>query len=173
MAESLVAAQNANEEEFALLEDEISDMGTSSSISQRHLWRASAYLDAPIDSISTNPRRQFQNLVHMWTENDESSTSFMEGKLSQSKFSNKESKRRMIQVKHAAPKSQSQRGRSNQKIAVPAASKPSGSEHVSMEPIAGEVKEVTKRPYRSQGYEFVSNQRQGPKQDLFSSRMKC
>jgi hypothetical protein len=42
VAESLIAAENANEEELALLEEDMDGLGASSSVSQTRSWRSSA-----------------------------------------------------------------------------------------------------------------------------------
>jgi len=166
VAESLIAAQNANEEELALLEEETDDTGASS-VSQTHSLRASACLEDPTESsASTDPRRQFQNLVHMWAENGESFTSVTDGKLSQSRFNNNGNKRRTVQVEYVPPRSKIQGGETNHKAAAPAASKLSGSEPISTEPIAGEVVKSTKFPYRTKA--IYSRRAEDPREISFS-----
>jgi hypothetical protein len=149
VAESLLAAQNANEEELALLEEEMGDMGASPSVPKTHSWRASACLGVPTDSITTtDPRRQFQNLVHMWAENGESSTSVAGSELFQSRFNSKDNTRETVQVGYIAPRSQTQRGETNIGAAAPAANKLAGREPMSTEPIGGELVQPTGFPHR-------------------------
>lgn len=90
MAECLIVAQNANEEEMALLEEETDNLRPlSSSVAQEQSWRASTYLGDPIDSSTRpNPRKQFHNLVHVWAETGESSTSGPNGRTIQRRKEN-------------------------------------------------------------------------------------
>lgn len=158
VAESLLVAQNANEEELALLEEEMDGMGLSSSVSPRHSWRASACLGGPIGSITaTDTRRQFQNLVHIWAENGESSSS-TGGKFSQYSFNSKYNTQRTAQAERIAPRSQTQRDETNKKAAVVAASKRAGSKPTSTKPIDGNLIPPTTFPYRARAkYSYQAN----------------
>jgi hypothetical protein len=84
----------------------------------------------------------------MWAENGESSTSVAGGKLFQSRFNSKNNKRGTLQLEYMAPRSQTQRGETNEAAAL-TANKLDGSEPMSTEPIGGELVQPTEFPYRA------------------------
>jgi len=69
--------------------------------------------------------------------------------LFQSRFNSKNNKRGTLQLEYMVPRSQTQRGETNNEAAALAANKLGGSEPMSTEPIGGELVQPTEFPYRA------------------------